>query len=275
MPRLPSCSLIISTFNWEAALDLVLGSALRQRRLPDEVLVADDGSGPPTAAVVGRYAERFPVPLRHVWHEDRGFRLAAIRNRALATAQGQYVLSVDGDMVLHPDFVRSHLAFARPRTYVQGGRVMLRGDLTRRLLAGECVDLGPFTRGLGNRINALSAPALAWLHRGARGPTRRTRGCNMGFWLEDARRVNGFNEAIEGWGGEDVEFVARLLNAGVRRRNLKFAGVAYHLHHPTRPMQTLERNAAHLERVLSEGLTRCENGLDKYLIAEEARATPV
>lgn len=273
MPRLPSSSLVVTTYNWEAALECVLASVLRQRHLPDEVLVADDGSGPATGEVVGRYVARFPVPLRHIWHEDRGFRLAGIRNRALAAAQGDYVLSIDGDMVLHPEFVRSHLGFARVGTYVQGSRVMLREPTTKRVLGGEPVVLGPFARGIGNRINAVNVPVLSWLHRGARGPTRRTRGCNMGFWLADARRVNGFNEDIEGWGGEDVEFVARLQNAGVRRRNLKFGGVAYHLYHPTRPVQTLAQNIIHLERVLAQQLTRCDNGLDRYGAAEPAEVS--
>jgi len=273
MPRLPSCTLIVSTYNWEGALNLVLDSALRQRRLPDEVIVADDGSRSATRDVVDSYVSRFSVPLRHVWHEDRGFRLATIRNRALAAASGEYVLCVDGDMILHPEFVRSHLAFARPNSYVQGSRVMLRGDVTARLLAGERIDLGPLTRGIGNRLNAVHFPLLSRLHRGPGGPTRRTRGCNLAFWLTDARRVNGFNEAIEGWGGEDVEFAARLLNAGVRRRNLKFGGVAYHLEHPTRPPQTLERNVVHLERAVEHRLTWCENGLDKYRNPEQVGAT--
>src|SRR5918999_6151374 len=137
MPRrVPSTSLVVTTYNWEAALDLVLRSVLRQSRLPDEVLVADDGSGAATAELIARHAARFPVPLRHVWHEDLGFRLTAIRNRALAAARGPYVIMLDGDMVLHPKFVASHLAFARPGWYVQAGRVLLREAATRRLLAG-------------------------------------------------------------------------------------------------------------------------------------------
>src|SRR4051794_16035860 len=116
-------SLVVTTYNWPDALDLVLTSALDQRVLPDEVIVADDGSGEPTAEVVRRRAERFAerrVPLHHVWHPDEGFRAAAIRNRALARASGDYILLIDGDCILHPDFVSSHLAFARQGQFVQG-----------------------------------------------------------------------------------------------------------------------------------------------------------
>jgi glycosyltransferase involved in cell wall biosynthesis len=235
-----SASLIIATYNWETALDLVLASVHAQSTPPGEVIVADDGSGPATQEVVERWIRRLTVPLRHVWQEDRGFRLAASRNRALAVTRGEYVLMIDGDMLLHEKFVQSHLAFARRGTYVHF--------------------LAP---GIGNRINAIHLPALARLHRGARGPIDRTRGANMAFWIADIRRVNGFNEDIEGWGYEDIEFAARLQNAGVVRRNLKFGGVAYHLHHRLKP-EDPHANRDHFERVMREGVTWCPNGLDKY-----------
>jgi glycosyltransferase involved in cell wall biosynthesis len=258
-----SASLIIATYNWEAALDRVLASVHAQRTLPDEVIVADDGSGPATRELVTRWTERFTIPLRHVWQEDRGFRLAAVRNRALAVARGEYILMIDGDMMLHEKFVQSHVRFARRGTYVQGSRVMVREAATKRILAGERVPLHFLAPGIGNRINAIHLPTLARLHRGARGPIDRTRGANMAFWLSDIRRVNGFNEDIEGWGYEDIEFAARLQNAGVVRRNLKFGGVAYHLHHRTKP-EDPHANREHYERVMREGVTRCPNGLDKY-----------
>jgi len=264
MITLPTASLLVATYNWEGALDCVLASVQAQSRLPDELVIADDGSGPATAEVVARWAARLPVPVRHVWHEDTGFRLAAIRNRALATVRGEYVLMIDGDMVLHPHFVDSHLRFARAGAYVQGGRVLLREEPTRRLLAGEPLALHLFMRGIGNRVNALHFPALSRLHRGARGPLQRTRGCNMAYWRADAERVNGFNEDMEGWGREDSEFVARLMNAGIARRNLKFGGVAYHLHHRTRPQDAVAANHAVYERVVRERTVRCVNGMDKY-----------
>jgi glycosyltransferase involved in cell wall biosynthesis len=264
MAARPTCSLIITTYNAEAALDIVLRSVIAQTVLPDEVLVADDGSGPATAELLARHAASFPVPLRHVWHEDQGFRLTAIRNRALAVARGAYIIMLDGDMVLHPKFVASHLSFARVGSYVQGSRVLLRRELTARFMANPRMRIRPLTRGVGNRINAVHAPALAWLYRGPRG-VRRMRGANMAYWLHDAKRVNGFNEDCVGWGAEDMEFAARLQNAGVRRRNLKFAGVAYHLHHTTRPSDSEPANMRLYERAVREHLTWCENGLDKYL----------
>lgn len=260
-------SLVLTTYNWPDALRLVLASALEQSVLPDEILVADDGSGEPTAEVVRAFATPFAaraVPLRHVWHPDEGFRAAAIRNRALAQATGDYVLLIDGDCVLHRDFVRSHLAFARAGQFVQGTRVLLDAERAQRALAGGETRFGAFERGVGNRMNALP---IAWLSRLVPTPTdplKGVRSCNMGFWLADARRVNGFNERFVGWGREDSEFVVRLANAGVRRRKLKFGGIMYHLWHPERPRDALDANDELLAAVREAGATWAEDGMDKY-----------
>ena len=93
-------TLLITTYNWETALDLVLASVHAQHVLPAEVLIADDGSGPATRAVVERWTNRIRAPVRHIWQEDRGFRLSASRNRALSAARGEYNLMVVGEMVL-------------------------------------------------------------------------------------------------------------------------------------------------------------------------------
>ena len=259
-----SSSLLIATYNWPEALAVVLASVRAQRVFPSEVLIADDGSSEPTRALIRAAAQGFPVPLRHVWHEDAGFRLGTIRNKAMAIATGEYLIQLDGDLVLHPEFVASHLVFARPGSYVQGSRVMLDEARTRECLERGRIVTSAWSRGVRNRVNALHLP---WLSRVARGPTdplRRTRGCNMAFWRDDIIRVNGYNEEIEGWGREDSELAARLQNSGIRRRNLKFSGVAWHLHHRTRSQQSLEKNHDIFERTRRDGLTRCARGIAQW-----------
>ncbi len=261
-------SLVLTTYNWPSALELVLASALRQTTLPGEVIVADDGSTEETAGVVRALAPRFAalgVPVHHVWQPDEGFRAAAIRNRALAMATGDYILLIDGDCVLHRDFVRSHLAFARPGQLVQGTRVLLSEERARRALAAGETHFGAFEPGLGNRLNALPLGWLSPFVPSSRDPLSGVRSCNMGFWLADARRVNGFNERFVGWGREDSEFVVRMVNAGVRRRKLKFGGIMYHLWHPERARDALAANDELLAAVRRAGTTWAEDGMDKYL----------
>lgn len=267
-----SSSLLIATYNWPDALAVVLASVRVQRTWPTEVIIADDGSGDDTRRIVAENAANFPVPLRHVWHEDAGFRLGTIRNKAMAVARGEYLLQLDGDMVLHPAFVASHLAFARRGSYVQGGRVMLDEARTAATLAVGRIVTYPWSPGVRNRVNAVHAPGLSGLVRGPTDPLRRTRGCNMAFWRDDIVRVNGYNEAIEGWGREDSELAARLQHAGVRRRNLKFSAVAWHLHHRTRAQDSLDRNHGLFQRTIAEGLTRCARGIDQWI---ESAGSPV
>jgi hypothetical protein len=208
------------------------------------------------------------VQLRHVWHEDDGFRLGAIRNRAMAIATGAYLIQLDGDQLLHPGFVRAHRRFARRGCYVQGSRAMLDEALTQQCLSATgppAARLSPFTRGVRNRVNGIYAPTLAGLVRGPSDPLTRTRGAHMAFWRDDIVRVNGYDEDIQGWGREDSELAARLQNSGIRRRNLKFAAVAWHLHHRTRPQNTVARNHEVFERTVREGRVWCERGISRYL----------
>lgn len=258
-------SLIVTTYNRPDALGLVLKSALSQRRAPEELVVADDGSQGETRALVEEVARRAPFPVRHCWHEDRGFRLAEIRNRAIAMVQGTYLVMVDGDLVLDPCFLLDHVQAARPGRMVQGGRVMLSEAVTRDALSSGRIEFGPFEPGTRNRKNAVRNRFLSALasHR-SRDPYR-VRGANLAFWREEVVRVNGFDEQFVGWGREDSEFVARMQYAGMERLNLKFAAVAYHLWHAEASRALLPRNQEILERTLLTRATRCASGIDRHL----------
>jgi glycosyltransferase involved in cell wall biosynthesis len=260
-----SNSLIIATYNWREALALVLATVRAQSVLPGEVLVADDGSGDDTRALVLREAETFPVPLRHFWQEDDGFRKSRILNEAMARATGEYLIALDGDMLLHREFVRSHLRAASRNSYIQGSRMMLGETATSRTLAAGKLSVGALSPNVRNRINGIHAPFLSRFFRGEPGPIHRTRGCNISFWKEDILRVNGYNEDMEGWGREDTELIARLMNSGVRRRNLKFAAVSYHLHHRAREKDSDAENLALALKVVRDGVTRCDHGIDRHL----------
>ncbi len=273
-------SLIVLTYNWPAALDRVLASVVAQTRLPDEVVVADDGSGEPTRAVIERWAATCPCPLRHVWQEDMGFRAARCRNRGIAASRGDYVILIDGDMLLHPAFVADHLMLAERGFFLQGGRLKATAAETARLLAGRRPVFAPWLAADfhafdgTNRHYAFHAPLLArWKARQRRGG--RVMSCNMSFWRDDLLRVNGFDERMEGYGAEDRELAARLGNAGVRRRQLKWAALAVHLEHASRAQPDVDDMSLPNNRLfrdtVEQHITRCERGIDTHL-AEFARA---
>lgn len=258
-------SLLVATYNWPQALALVLAAVRQQTMLPQEVLIADDGSGSDTRALIEREARTFPVPLVHVWHEDRGFRAAAIRNQAIAQSRGDYVVQIDGDIVLHPGALAAHAAWARRGSFVQGSRALLTEARTAELLRTGLVPLGPFARGVERRLNAWYAPWLAGMSRGTRDTIERIRGCHIAFWRDDLLRVNGYDEAYEGWGREDSDLTLRLGNAGIVRRNLKFAAVAFHLWHRQQSRDAFDRNSERLAQARREGRVRAQRGLEQYL----------
>lgn len=265
----PDVSLIITTYNRPDALDLVLQSALRQTVPPKQIIVADDGSEQETADLIKRFAVFSPVPIVHSWQEDNGFRLAESRNCALARAECPYIVMIDGDMVLHPEFIRDHLALARPGFWVQGSRVLLSRDASHKLLAAplpEPYTPSPFSDGIIKKHAAVRCFLLRNLAaKLSRQSHQSVKGCNMGFYLTDAVHINGFNNEFVGWGREDSEFVARLYHNGIRRLNLKFGGLAYHLWHHEAERAALPHNDALLKNTLKNKLTRCTDGLSRFI----------
>lgn len=253
-PKPRSCSLIITTYNQKERLALVLDSVRDLAVLPTEVLIADDGSTQDTRVLIESFAHDFPCPLRHIWHEDRGFRASEIRNKAIKAARGEYIIIIDGDMILEPHFVVDHLTYAKPKVCLQGSRVILDSKETKNLI--ECCQKGceraykiAFNKGgiKAKRIGVLAQ----WIYRASkvdygvfqtRELVKGVRSCNMSFFKADCEAINGFNESFVGWGREDSEFVARFLFNGGQLRRLKFAGVAYHIYHDENPRDMLEVN---------------------------------
>lgn len=266
-------SLAILTYNWPEALDLTLESVSRQHRLPDEVLIADDGSSPATAEVVERWKKVLGVPLRHLWQEDAGFRAARCRNRAIAASTGDYVILLDGDMILHKDFVADHQMFAAPGFFLQGGRLKATVSESKRLLAGGQARFAPWMKAAFHdfdgtrRLYAFRQPLLARLKaRSRRGG--RVMSCNMSFWRKDLVRVNGFDERMEGYGAEDRELVERLQNIGLHRRPLKWAALAVHLWHDSRAPPNVDDmslpNNRLLQATVTQKITSCAQGIDSH-----------
>lgn len=265
MNHMTRTSLIITTYNRPDALELVLLSALRLSVMPEEIIVADDGSTHETRDLVASFVPRFNIPLKHCWQTDDGFRLSAIRNKAIAMATQPYIVMVDGDMVFPRSFIDDHKRAAWRGRLVQGSRVLLQDELTKRALKEKITHFSFFASGVKNRKNTLNSGIMRRLFSYYNKNIFRVRGANMAFWRSEAIAVNGFNEDFIGWGREDSEFVARMLHAGYRKFHLKFSGFAYHLAHPESPRDTLAFNEQILADVVSNNRVRCKNGIDKYL----------
>jgi glycosyltransferase involved in cell wall biosynthesis len=262
-------SVIVTTYNREDALDAVLRSLAGQNDRDFEVIVADDGSQPDTANLVRAWQAKLGHPLAHVWHEDRGFRAAEIRNRAILASRGDYVIFLDGDCLARPDFVAAHRRLAEPGWFVTGNRILLSPELTAEVLRGK---LAPEQWGFGtflaqrlgggvNRLAALLYLPLGPLRRLRRRAWRGARSANLAVWRADLTKVDGFDADYSGWGKEDSDIIVRLLRAGVRRKDGVFATAVLHLWHTQADRARLAENERRLSDIISSDTIRAQRGL--------------
>ncbi|WP_409966384.1 Chondroitin synthase [Mycovorax composti] len=259
-------SLIVSTYNWPEALRLCLMSIRAQSMLPKEVIIADDGSGKATEQLIDEFRKDFPIPLIHVWQEDKGFQLARIRNKAFAKASGDYIVQIDGDLILHKRFIKDHFDFKRENCFVTGSRVIMSPELSERLLKKKDIKVSVLSKGITNVFNGLRIPFLSRLMHGYRqNDIMYVRGCNMAFWKKDLITVNGYDESFVGWGREDNDIAVRLNNAGVQKRTMKYAGVVFHIYHPMKSHADLEKNDYLLRKAVEEGTILSSLGISQYL----------
>jgi glycosyltransferase involved in cell wall biosynthesis len=269
-------SVIVTTYNWPEALQLCLDSLFAQTDRHFEILIADDGSRPENFEKAQSYCASAPVSIEHIHHEDRGFRAGTIRNKAAAKSRGDYLLFVDGDCLLKPDFIQRHRQMAETGYFVPGNRILLSQPFTSEVLAKQMpiyLRRWPYfwmLRLLGriNRISALLRLPLGKLRYLQPRKWEKAMTCNLGVWKSDFIAVNGFDELFEGWGYEDSDLVIRLIHAGVRRKEGRFAVPVLHLWHPHNDKSRQDMNYQRLiERLAQKDYKVAERGVTQYLPA--------
>lgn len=253
-------AILISTYNWKSALNLVLQSVLKQTVPPDEILIADDGSGPDTEYFIRTFAKTSPIPVKHVWQPDRGFRKSIILNKALKLTEASYIIQIDGDIVLHKRFIEDHINSAEEGKFVQGARAILDGSLTNHALITGNTDFRFFSMGVRNRFNSIRMPMLSFMISADDQNSENSKGCNFAFWRKDYLAINGFNNQFNGWGSEDREFAARLINNGVKKKRLKLAAICYHLDHQCNSKTQAIVNHKLCEQTIFEKRKYCIDG---------------
>jgi glycosyltransferase involved in cell wall biosynthesis len=274
-------SLVISTYNEPAALRRCLLGVSVQTRMPDQIVVSDDGSADDTRHVLFR-AEFAGLPLEHVWQEDAGWRKPRVMNLSLAHCTGDYVIFCDGDCVPRSDFIASHLRYSRPRTFLSGSIVDVPPQVHPRLTDEQILDNSAFSWAVLESLCPRMRRQRLRLHPGRWEPllnlvTHRyctLRGSNFSVWRVDLLRVNGCDENF-GYGSEDRELGVRLRNAGVSSRWLKYSLVQLHLGHARHPdAARLKRQRRRFRRLFFTGATRVEPGIDTAVARGRDAAVP-
>lgn len=259
-----SVAVVISTYNNPEFLQLCLFSLCNQTCKPDEVVIADDGSTDATRHVVSHFEKR--LPIKYVWQEDKGFRKAMIMNKAFALCQSEYIIQVDGDIIMGRHFVEDHMKEARRGCYLNGSRGKFDKKKTDILKRDGHARPHFFSRGLHRRLNAIRIPFLTPLFYQYK-KHKKVRGCNLSFWRKDLFAVNGYDNGMVGYGTEDIDLPARLERLGVMKRFVKFKAIEFHLHHREADDKYVAMSPNHQRFVYynEHNVVRVDDGISRFM----------
>ena len=264
-------SVILATYNQPRWLEKVLWGYAVQTHRDFDVVIADDGSGPETAEVIARAQSDAALRIRHVWHEDRGFRKSEILNRAIVATDAEYLIFSDGDCIPREDLVAVHAQYAAPGRFLSGGYLKLPAAVSERITIDDIrarrVSDMTWLRAAGwkpgHRALRLtrSASLAALLDRLT--PTSPTwNGHNASTWRAAIIAANGFDLDMP-YGGQDRALGERLVNLGLRGRQIRHRAPCMHLDHgrPYRDQAKIEANLAIRSRIKQNRETRARLGI--------------
>ena len=269
-------TVIVTTYNRPDALREVIRGFTNQEDLRFDLIVADDGSEDETGSMLKTMADSLPFSLKHVWHEDLGFRAAAIRNKAIVQSNADYLIFTDGDCIPQKNFVKNHKKLAERGWVLSGNRILMSKVMTNELL---CERLDWSGLGASNivihylrrRINRLlplvDLSAIESFRKLQAKKWRGVKTCNLSVWKSDIVAVNGFEESYQGWGLEDSDLVVRLIKKGLCVKSARFATPVLHLWHEENDRSQLTENQRLLDAVIASDTHKAKIGLDNHQVS--------
>lgn len=248
--RQPKASLIIAFYNNTVCLELILKALSIQTEPNFEVIIADDGSKQEAIDYINSRRESLPFSVKHVWHEDKGFRKNRILNRAVIESASDYLIIIDGDCIPERHFIEDHLSQAEKGRSLSGRRVELPEQYTQRVL--DSVSPGMFfddnkleiairyifsngdKQTKGRHIEKGFRLAKPWQQSLLKGKASKAiLGCNFSLFKDDLLKINGFDMRYEAPAvGEDSDVDYRLNLMGITNKSLNGLAVQIHLYHP-------------------------------------------
>lgn len=246
-------SVIVSTYNAEEWLEKVLIGYSFQTYKDFELIIADDGSRPSTKELIDRYAADYPVPVRHLWHADEGYRRQEILNIAIVEAANEYIIMTDGDCIPRNDFVEVHAHYAEKGRFLSGGYCKLTMKTSKAITREDiqtqrCFDASWLKNidklGFSQMLKLTSGSILSTVLDSVTPTNPSFNNCNSSAFRDDMIAINGYDERMK-YGGPDREFGERLENYGVKGKQIRHKAVVLHLDH-ARGYKTPESLAANL-----------------------------
>jgi len=266
-------SLIISVYKKIELLDLIFEALKKQTFRDFEVIISDDGSGSDMEDFVNLKSKELSFPVKHIFHEDNGFRKNKILNKSIVNSSGEYLIFLDGDCIPHNEFIKEHFINRKDNTALCGRRVMLGKSISEKVLHERKISFSPlnlfFDSAFGGKNKTRYADDSIYLRNKifrkiiSRQKTNLT-GCNFSLHKNTILKINGFDENYTGAGiGEDSDIEFRLKLSGAGFMSVKNLAIIYHIFH-----EQTKANIANIEyfdNVKSSGNFICKNGIEKFI----------
>jgi glycosyltransferase involved in cell wall biosynthesis len=260
---------IISTYNNPAWLEKTLWGYCHQTHKPDEIVIADDGSREETQILINSFADN--LPIKHVWHEDRGFQKSQILNKALLAATADYLIFTDQDCIPREDFVATHIRFAEKNYLLSGGYFRLPMGISLQITEDDIVSKRAFSLQWLKQQGVKCSFKCSKLFRSkvfsaimnAFTTTKATwNGMNSSGWRKDMLAINGYNEQMQ-YGGQDREFGERLFNFGIKSKQIRYSAICLHLDHkrPYKTAESIAKNRAIRKNTRKSGIIETPFGI--------------
>ena len=266
-------SVIISTYNSPQWLEKVVWGYSNQTHTDFEMIIADDGSGAETESVIDQLKEQTQISIQHVWHPHNGFQKSQILNKAILASSSEYLIFSDGDCIPKPDFLQVHVDNAEKGYFLSGGYFKLPIRISQQIqkhdiLAGRVFDIKWLTHsGLNRTYKSLKLTTGGnfekLLNRFT--PAKATwNGHNSSGWKQDIVRVNGFDERMQ-YGGQDRELGERLVNLGLKGKQIRYSAIVVHLDHKRgyKTQESIDRNNHMRKTTRSQNISWTDYGIIK------------
>ena len=267
-------SVIFTTYNQPEWLRKVLWGYECQTEKDFEIVIADDGSGKETQQVVDEFKSNSSLKIKHVWHPDEGYQKCTILNKAIIASESEYLIFTDGDCIPRKDFVEVHLKFSETGYFLSGGTLRLPIDLSRKISFDDVKTERAFNlkwlyaNGLPKTFKSTKLLQHSWYSRFLNWitPTKASwNGHNSSGWKKDIVAINGFNETML-YGGQDRELGERLINFGIKSKQIRYSAICIHLEHgrPYKTKESILKNKAIRAEVKKKHLFWVDKGLSKH-----------
>lgn len=274
-------TVIISVYNKLEQLKNILRVLNEQIILPNEVIITDDGSSEKIEDKLKNIIPKLKYKIKHIWQEDKGFRLSASRNNGLINAKGDYIIFMDQDILFDRDFIQNIIKSIRENEVLKMRAVYLDEERTKKvndILNTNILNFEDIRKiikkeeyaHLKKRYKQDTLKNILF-KLGLRKRSARVVGLGIGAWKKDLLKINGFDERFIGWGDEDHDLGNRLSALGLGLRTIEPSNIIVHMWHPVAVGES--PNNEYFDKREKEILSKkeyiCEYGCNNRLTKEK------